>query len=422
MQSTTIRHVVFIAICCVGFSGSLFAQKVSFGVVTGSQLTEDFRSLSCPDLGVSPGVPPAGCPKLIGGAVSVADASQRFIVGPKVNIRFTRSLSVEVDALYRQIRSHTTWSFMFCPPDQIPSCAVLFPRTQSSIETEFSWEFPVLGRYQMSGRKLNPFVEGGPSFRPAENREQFGFTAGGGVEMRLQSLRLSPALRYTRWVNTGNYIGAIQDQLQFVLGIDGPDSTEPVSAFGRKVSLGIVAGLALTDGLRTSTVSFSDNLDIDPVTGVLVPVSGTETQNANRTSPVVGIVTEIATPMGISLEVGGMYRPLNARDISVLSNGVTRETNFTVLTWEFPILAKYKLPILKSQPFVELGPSLRASGNLNGANPSRYGFTGGAGMELKQRGMTIAPTLRFTHWAADSVTNGMATHQNQVELVFGVRF
>jgi hypothetical protein len=137
---------------------------------------------------------------------------------------------------------------------------------------------------------------------------------------------------------------------------------------------------------------------------------------------VVGFVMEIAIPKQLSIEIGALYRPLNARDITVLSNGVTRETDFTVLTWEFPLLAKYKLPILKSKPFLELGPSLRASGNLNGANPSRYGITTGIGMELHQRGIAVAPTLRFTHWAIDSRTNGMATHPNQVELVFGVRF
>jgi hypothetical protein len=49
-------------------------------------------------------------------------------------------------------------------------------------------------------------------------------------------------------------------------------------------------------------------------------------------------------------------------------------------------------------------------------------FTGGVGMELQQSGLTIAPTLRFTRWAADNAPAAMTTHRNQVELVFGVRF
>lgn len=415
-----------LAMCLVLIGGwispSLFAQKVSFGVITGSQLTDDFRSLSCPDLGMTPIAPPPGCPNLRGGSIGVADASRRFIIGPKVNVRFTRSLSLEVDALHREIRSWNTRTFMFCPPDQLPSCTRLVPITQSSRATEFTWEFPVLGRYQITGRPLNPFVEAGPSFRPAENREQFGFTAGGGVEMHLHTLRLSPALRYTRWAQNGKYIGALQDQFQFVLGIDGPDSAESVSSFGQKVSLSIVAGLALTDALTTRTSTFTDQLEIDPATGVLTPTDGVVTVNSNRTSPAVGFAAEIATPARLAVEVGALYRPLNARDVAVLSNGVTRVTNFTILTWEFPILAKYKVPIRKTKPFFELGPSLRTSGNLNGANPSRFGLTGGVGMELPQSGLTIVPTLRFTRWAADNAPTAMRTHRNQVELVFGVRF
>src|SRR5438093_1455916 len=98
------------------------------------------------------------------------------------------------------------------------------------------------------------------------------------------------------------------------------------------------------------------------------------------------------------------------------------ERSFTVLTWEFPLLAKYKLPVLKTKPFVEFGPSFRASGNLNGARPSRQGVTGGVGMELHKHGPAITPILRFTHWAADSTRNEMATHPNQLELVVGLRF
>ena len=98
------------------------------------------------------------------------------------------------------------------------------------------------------------------------------------------------------------------------------------------------------------------------------------------------------------------------------------ERSFTVLTWEFPVLAKFKLPVLKTRPFVEFGPSFRASGNLNDARPSRQGITEGIGMELHKRGPAITPTLRFTHWAADPTPNAKATHPNQIDLVVGLRF
>jgi hypothetical protein len=217
------------------------------------------------------------------------------------------------------------------------------------------------------------------------------------------------------------YVGLNQDQFQFVVGIDGSESPEPISAFGHKASLGIVAGLALTGGLQTRSQSFTNALEIDPVTGRLTPVDGIATNNENRSSPVVGIVTEVALPKRLSLEVGALYRPMNAKDTSEFSNGTSREVQFTVLTWEFPILAKYKVPLRKATPFVEVGPSIRTSGNLNGANPSRFGITTGIGMELPARRLTFAPTLRFTRWATDAMS-GTMTHANQAELLLGVRF
>ncbi len=423
MQWKVVSELLLIAICSVCGPPHLFGQKVSFGVITGAQLTDDFRSLACPDLAVSQLALPSGCPRVLGAAISVSNASRRFIIGPKLDLRFSPSLSVEVGALHREIRSHetTTFTFTLCPPDQYPDCRTLVPTTHSATITQFTWEFPVLGRYRMISHKLSPFIEGGSSFRPAENREQIGITAGSGVELRLRTLRLTPGLRYTHWGYNGKYVGANQNQVQFVLGIDGPESTEPISGFGYKVSLGVVAGLALTDGLRTRSYSFSNTLGIDPATGGLAAAGGTVIVNSNRTSPVVGIVTEIAMPKHISMELVGLYRPLNARDI-VFSNGVTSERRFTVLTWEFPLLVKYKLPIRRANPFLELGPSFRASGNLNGANPSRHGITTGIGIELRQRGITIEPTLRFTHWAADSRAGVMTTHPNQVELVFSMGF
>src|SRR5678815_2706747 len=129
MRLRTMRWMLCLAICYGWISTSLFAQKVSFGVISGSQLTDDYRSLSCPDMGVTPGAPPEGCPNIRGGSFGIAEASQRFLIGPKLNVRFTPSLSVEVDALYRQIRSENTRTFMFCPPDQLPSCTMLSPFT-----------------------------------------------------------------------------------------------------------------------------------------------------------------------------------------------------------------------------------------------------------------------------------------------------
>jgi hypothetical protein len=422
MRWDVLYRAVGIAICYLTFSPHLIAQKISFGAITGAQLTDDFRTLACPGLQVSQIIPPPRCPSVFGAAIIVSNASRRFIIGPKVTVDFSRSISLEVDALHREIRRHNTSTYLQCRPDQLPDCTMPVPMTHSSTGTDFTWEFPVLGKYQMSGGRIKPFMEAGPSFRPAENREQTAVTAGAGFELPLRTMRLSPSLRYSRWGYNGKYVGANRDQLQFVLGIDGPRSEEPVSAFGHRISLSVIAGLALTGALRTRTESFTNTLEIDPSTGRLVPVDGSVIVNSNRASPIIGFAISVTLPKQMSVEVGALYRPLNARDISTFSSGFSRERRFTVLTWEFPLLAKYKLPVLKTKPFVEFGPSFRASGNLNGARPSRQGITEGIGIELHERGPAITPILRFTHWAADPTRNGMATHPNQLELVVGLRF
>jgi hypothetical protein len=305
----------------------------------------------------------------------------------------------------------------------MPECTTLVPYTFASTETQFSWEFSSLVKYRIPTGKVSPFVVGGPSFRPAENREQFGITMGGGIEWNTPHLRFTPAVRYSRWHAGGRYPALNQHQVQFVLGIDGPSSTERVSAFGHELSLGVVAGLALTDGLRRYNERTARVIEVDPVTGVLTPVDKTAVINVNRTNPIFGGVIEYAVSKNLSVEFSGLYRPLNASNVSTYSNGVTREERFTVLTWEFPLVGKYKFPpVLNSKPFLELGPSFRASGNLNGATPSRYGISAGTGVELAQRGVRIVPTVRYTRWASDHNEEGMDTHAHQVELVFGVRF
>jgi len=414
--------MITVFICVLVASPSLFGQRVSFGAITGGQLTEDFQTLSCPDVAVSQLPPPSGCPALRGGSIGVADASERFIIGPKVDIRFTPSFSVEVDALRRQIRSQQSRTTQFCPPDQRPDCTTLVPFTYSSTATEFTWEIPILAKYRRTGKKANPFLEGGVSYRPAENREQLGVTAGGGMELDLGSLRLSPMLRYTHWAHNDQYIGAIQDQFQFLVGIDGRESNEPFSAFGHKVSFGVMAGLALTGGFPTRTESYSNVLAVDPATGMLTPTDAVVTLNSNRTSPVAGINVGVPVYRELSVEIGLIYRPMYARDISQYSNGSTRQDRFTVLTWQFPVLARYRFRLRGVDPFMEAGPSFRSSGNLNNANPSRFGMTGGAGIEWHRPAFTLAPTLRYTYWNADVNASGMATHRNQAELFLNFRF
>jgi hypothetical protein len=74
----------------------------------------------------------------------------------------------------------------------------------------------------------------------------------------------------------------------------------------------------------------------------------------------------------------------------------------TDITWDFPVLAKYKFLLSRAEPLVELGPSFRLPQELNGGHLSTYGMTGGTGFEVHLLRLRIAPELRFTRWASDS--------------------
>jgi hypothetical protein len=120
-----------------------------------------------------------------------------------------------------------------------------------------------------------------------------------------------------------------------------------------------------------------------------------------------------------SVEADGLFRTLHGASAAVLANGSLNSVSPSpVITWEFPVLAKYRIAARKWTPLVELGPSFRTTGNLNEANPSHAGVTAGVGVELHAGKLAIAPTLRYTRWAKDNAfPDGPASAPNQVELV-----
>ncbi len=94
----------------------------------------------------------------------------------------------------------------------------------------------------------------------------------------------------------------------------------------------------------------------------------------------------------------------------------------TVVTWEFPLSAKYTIPVRTLRPFIEVGPSFRSSGNLNGTAPSSYGGTAGLGVKGRVWKLQVGPALRYTHWASDKPLYAPQTKRNQVEVLVGVSF
>jgi hypothetical protein len=123
------------------------------------------------------------------------------------------------------------------------------------------------------------------------------------------------------------------------------------------------------------------------------------------------------------LELDAIFRPLGFVQSLVLASGERRSVSpATVVTWQFPVLAKYRLVDHGwLRPVVMGGPSFRLAGNLNGTWPGKFGVTAGLGLEVRKAGFVITPAARYTRWSADSFPFRSAdTKRDQVELVVEV--
>jgi hypothetical protein len=178
-----------------------------------------------------------------------------------------------------------------------------------------------------------------------------------------------------------------------VMGIAGALSC----AFGQHLSFGIIGGAGLTNDFDSEVIGLFPL----PQGGLVsVPTRFSSTSK----DYIVGPMVELGLPSHLSLEMDGLYRPLNFTSAAVEPNGSLNSVSpATVVTWEFPVLAKYRLPLQVLKPFVDVGPSFRTSGNLNGASPSNHGFTLGGGVEFHVSTLRISPGVRYTRWAADEV-------------------
>jgi Outer membrane protein beta-barrel domain len=176
----------------------------------------------------------------------------------------------------------------------------------------------------------------------------------------------------------------------------------------QNLTLGLVGGGSLTDSFPTQ------NFPEGPPGGPI----GIRFYSSEK-DYIVGAMLEYRFTQHWSVEADGLFRTLHQTFAGVEANGSLNSVSPSpVITWEFPVLAKYRFATRKWTPLVELGPSFRTAGNLNGSNPSHAGVTAGFGVELHVGKLTIAPTLRYTRWAEDhAFLDGPKSAPNQVELV-----
>jgi hypothetical protein len=151
--------------------------------------------------------------------------TKRYTVGPTFELMFPAHIGFEADALYK--RSGYTQNFTFF-----------------DAETKLnSWEFPLLFKAALpAGESFGVFGDGGLTFRHVQGSTTYsdpftsplsrpleltdpwahGFVAGGGVSLRVGSIRFEPELRYTRWASGNFSVPAFisnPNQIDYLLGV-----------------------------------------------------------------------------------------------------------------------------------------------------------------------------------------------------------
>lgn len=175
------------------------AQFLTFGVKAGVPLTDAFSTGNGENLDTS-------------------SYQRRFIIGPTVELHFFPRLAFEFDALYRRDGFHYVSS----------TPTLSGPQTSSGNVAVNDWQFPFLGKFFLRGGALRPFIDAGLTYRHIANAnndpDTGGFTIGGGLNLRLLMLRISPEIRYVHWGTPAYDLGegvlvSSSNQVDFLLGV-----------------------------------------------------------------------------------------------------------------------------------------------------------------------------------------------------------
>ena len=208
-------------IWCVAalFAGSAMAAgPLSFGLRGGIPLTDFFDNIN-------------------NGNFVLHSSTNRYIVGPTLELRLPAGFGFEADALYRRFNYNSSFNLVD-----------VFTNNRT---TGNAWEFPLLVKYRLPTPLARPYIDAGVSFdtlsgikqtvvntiapnrqitsstdNPSELKESTtkGFVIGFGVDVHAAVVHISPEFRYTRWGSShfalpGGSSLSNQNQAEFLLGI-----------------------------------------------------------------------------------------------------------------------------------------------------------------------------------------------------------
>ena len=397
-------------------------QSLSIGVKGGVRASDDFQD-------------------------AATSESRRYVVGPAATLALPLGFAIEFDALYRR-QGYSTGGGRYL-------------YTTSIREADNVWEFPLLARYRIPLPGIRPFAEAGWSPRITHGAEDVsgcylnsqmtltcysgrshtnwptthGLVVGGGLEFASGRLQFAPEVRYTHWnqqtiygyFGDGPSYGSSQNQLDVFLGISwraaGAETVAGTGTqFAKGLSLGVKSGVRARDDFQYPATSESRRY-------------------------VVGPTATIALPRGFAIEFDALYRRQGystAGGNTFYYSSIREADN----VWEFPLLARYRIPSRGIRPFVELGWSPRITHGSQDVNssytnsqlgivyysqrahvdwPMTHGVVVGGGIELASGRLQFAPEVRYTRWNRRAIVGDLplpygpyGSTLDELDIFFGI--
>ena len=205
------------------------------------------------------------------------------------------------------------------------------------------------------------------------------------------------------------------------------------SVFAQQISVGIKAGVPLTD--------------------VVEAQSGELPFQAQTKRYTIGPVVDIGLPLRFGIEFGALYKRVDQKSVARTITGfiTTGETGFPIeqradisavgRSWEFPVAVQYHFSNSSIRPYVEGGISFNHLGTVynfqNASFPSptqrqppftiapipgsfeRVGGLFGIGVDFKLHIIHVTPGLRYTHYNEKSF---WLPSTNAVDFLVGFTF
>ena len=134
----------------------------------------------------------------------------------------------------------------------------------------------------------------------------------------------------------------------------------------------------------------------------------------------VGPYVEVRLPISLSLEVDALHRGYDYRNAGISASNSS---------WEFPVLAKYKLLHGPIRPYLEGGISflkltdvarITSIAAINHANTA--GIVLGGGIEIKAAALRVSPEIRYTGYTLLNFDSLIRTNRNQATFLVGIGF